>query len=305
MKHFSAPRRAFTLIEILVVVAIIALLAALLFPVFSRVREEGRKTSCLNNMNQLGLAFQQYAADSRGKYPLSGDFYDATTGACFGAMCDGWAPGNGHWVAGPPNQSIAYIDNTTGGVVGEPNGNAANLEAGALFPYVKSTAVYVCPSNQDGEVKKLTYSMNCALTALSTSRIRSPGDIVLLVDEEKANDGYFFAVNDGPAGSSAGGTTSNSTDALTIRHNGGGNLLFADGHVKFFAFDSFPLDGSPQGKANKWKTSGSPRFHDRGFGLYGSSMPTTTTNPNITTDYCNATAGPGNANGTANIPAAP
>ena len=300
MQHPLARRRAFTLIEILVVIAIIALLAGLLFPVFSRAREEGRKASCLNNMRQLGIAFQQYTADYRGKYPLSGDFYDATSGTCFGGMCDGWAPGNGHWVAGPPNQPIAYIDTSSGGVVGEPNGNSANLEAGALFPYTKSTAIYVCPSNKDGGVKKLTYSMNCALTALSTSRIRSPGDIVLLVDEEQANDGYFFAVNDGPAGSTAGGTTSNSTDALTKRHNGGGNLLFADGHVKFYSADSFSLDGSLQGKANKWKTAGSPRFHDRAFGQWGSSKPAPATN--ITTDYCNATAGPGNADGSGNIP---
>ena len=298
MKHCNARRRAFTLIEILVVIAIILLLAGLLFPVFGRVREEGRKTSCLSNMKQLGLAFEQYTQDSRGKYPLSGDFYDATTGTCFGAMCDGWRPGNGHWVAGPPNQPIAHVLPATG-TVGEPNGNSANLEAGALFPYIKSTAVYVCPSNKDGEVKHLTYSMNCALTALSVSRIRSPGDIVLLVDEEKANDGYFFAVNDGPAGSTAAGTTSNSTDALTIRHNGGGNLLFADGHVKFFSAESFPLDGTPEGKANKWKTSGSPRFHDRAFGQWGSSKPAPSTppNPNIITDYCNATAGPGSADG--------
>lgn len=283
MKHLSAPRRAFTLIEILVVIAIIGLLSALLFPVFARVREEGRKTSCLSNMKQLGIAFQQYAQDSRGKYPLAGQFGN-------------WAKGSGTWVAGPAGSPIADLGSQ------EPNDKKADIEGGALFPYVKSTAVYICPSNTDGEAKGLSYSMNCAVAALSSSRIRSPGDIVLLIDEEKANDGYFFAVSDGTGPINLSGSTTatgptTSTDALTKKHNGGGNLLFADGHVKFYPFESFPLDASEQGKANKWKTGGSPRFHDRAFGPFGSNKKSGEPN-----DACNATDGPGNADGTDNIP---
>jgi prepilin-type N-terminal cleavage/methylation domain-containing protein/prepilin-type processing-associated H-X9-DG protein len=67
----SASQRAFTLIELLVVVAIISLLAAILFPVFSRVRENARRTSCANTMNQFGLAMLQYAQDFDETYVLS------------------------------------------------------------------------------------------------------------------------------------------------------------------------------------------------------------------------------------------
>jgi len=56
-------KRAFTLIEVLVVVAIIGVLAAILFPVFGRARENSRRSSCQSNLKQIGLALAQYAQD--------------------------------------------------------------------------------------------------------------------------------------------------------------------------------------------------------------------------------------------------
>src|SRR5688500_17999691 len=56
-------RSGFTLIELLVVIAIIALLAAILFPVFARARENARKSSCANNLKQVGVAMLQYTQD--------------------------------------------------------------------------------------------------------------------------------------------------------------------------------------------------------------------------------------------------
>lgn len=66
-------RRAFTLVELLVVIAILALLAAILFPVFTRARESGRRTACVSNQRQLGLAFAMVAQDHDGAYPNNGD----------------------------------------------------------------------------------------------------------------------------------------------------------------------------------------------------------------------------------------
>ncbi len=67
----SSARAGFTLVELLVVIAIIAILAAILFPAFARARENARKTSCLSNMKQVGLAFLQYTQDYDEAYPFA------------------------------------------------------------------------------------------------------------------------------------------------------------------------------------------------------------------------------------------
>lgn len=71
------PRLAFTLVELLVVVSIIGILAAILFPVFGQVRERARALTCLSNMRQLGLAVQQYTQDNEEHlYFFAGDGED-------------------------------------------------------------------------------------------------------------------------------------------------------------------------------------------------------------------------------------
>jgi prepilin-type N-terminal cleavage/methylation domain-containing protein len=56
-------QRAFTLIELLVVITVLALLSALLFPVFARARERARATQCRSNLRQIGGALKQYTQD--------------------------------------------------------------------------------------------------------------------------------------------------------------------------------------------------------------------------------------------------
>jgi len=76
-------KSGFTLIELLVVIAIIAVIAAILFPVFASVRERGRRTACLSNERQIGMAMLQYVADNGETFPggliLAGDKWVSQT----------------------------------------------------------------------------------------------------------------------------------------------------------------------------------------------------------------------------------
>src|SRR5436190_9462584 len=87
----SAPARrtGFTLIELLVVITIIAILAAILFPVFGRARENARRSSCQSKLKQIGLGFAQYTfaqytQDYDELYPPAGRFLAG-------------APARGYW----------------------------------------------------------------------------------------------------------------------------------------------------------------------------------------------------------------
>jgi prepilin-type N-terminal cleavage/methylation domain-containing protein/prepilin-type processing-associated H-X9-DG protein len=109
-------RRAFTLIELLVVIAIIAILAAILFPVFSQAKESAKKTVCINNLKQLGLAVEMYLSDNDQHLPDRRDLKQSLPG--------GWKP----WISWPTSDPRAGW-------------------AGIIFePYLKSYEIWSCPS---------------------------------------------------------------------------------------------------------------------------------------------------------------
>src|SRR5947209_14838124 len=110
----SMRKRGFTLIELLVVIAIIAILAAILFPVFAQAREQARKTSCLSNLKQIGIALTMYRQDFDGRGPFGG------------------------WEAGPAGQF-----NTNG-----PTSKFFEDWQFTLQPDVKNAQMFRCPSDK-------------------------------------------------------------------------------------------------------------------------------------------------------------
>jgi prepilin-type N-terminal cleavage/methylation domain-containing protein/prepilin-type processing-associated H-X9-DG protein len=82
MTHHRAPR-AFTLVELLVVIGIIAVLIGILLPTLNGVREQGRSVSCQSNLRTLGQAMFGYASENKGSLPwgLCYEAFDPITGA--------------------------------------------------------------------------------------------------------------------------------------------------------------------------------------------------------------------------------
>jgi prepilin-type N-terminal cleavage/methylation domain-containing protein/prepilin-type processing-associated H-X9-DG protein len=106
---------AFTLIELLVVITIIALLAAIIFPVFSQVRKRSNQTSCLSNLRQIGIATLLYAQDYDDHLLWAGDPADLSGGSWDGEEAIKVA------TMRPQHQ--------------------------VLFPYLKNREIWRCPSD--------------------------------------------------------------------------------------------------------------------------------------------------------------
>ena len=209
MKVNNRSQKGFTLIELLVVIAIIAILAAILFPVFSKVRENARRTVCLSNEKQIGLGILQYVQDTDEQYPqLRGDDKGASTYGGNGSETDWW------W-------------------------------SQAIYPYVKSVNVYTCPSNPDtGPVcpNKATFSPQLHESYVMNSRVAQPhgwwnsgGSSLASVEEPSQKIMVCESTGNEFPSPDYMWPEINTTDMVQYGfagHNGMSNYLFCDGHAK-------------------------------------------------------------------------
>jgi prepilin-type N-terminal cleavage/methylation domain-containing protein len=216
--RYTQPARpdAFTLIEILVVLAIILILAALLLPALSSAKARSRQAGCANNLKQLALGFQLYVADNETRLPEN-------TPA---------GRGDNPWVRGDMKNPQEAT-------------NQVYIRQCKLFPYVGQVGVYRCPADQGraGSVANVrSYSMNGWMgsrsmetdsrpagyrTFVRESELAAarPADLWVLLDEHEASidDGWFLVTMDDsrPFGSFP-----------ATRHQKGYGLNFADAHVE-------------------------------------------------------------------------
>lgn len=128
MNRIFRPR-AFTLVELLVVIGIIALLISILLPSLNRARESARSAQCLSNLKQIGQAMQMYVNDHKGTLPPADIFNYSVTVGSQGSRIGNWATlfvVNKYLTAPdlrPDTSNTAYDDATvaTGLVEPQPN----------------------------------------------------------------------------------------------------------------------------------------------------------------------------------------
>jgi prepilin-type N-terminal cleavage/methylation domain-containing protein len=245
---FSTHRRrsqacgsAFTLVELLVVIGIIAILIAILMPALRRAREQANEIACASNQRQLMMAFLMFAADQKGHLP--GNFTDH---------------------ANPDADKRAWLLNYQEPVTNAPQG-------GTIYKYLKSKDVYRCPSipadaymsgrgSSNGQFDYVSFGVftgaklvNIRQQSKYTDRITGRSELkytpVITEEDTRALNLY------NPEG------LHNFGDRTADNHRKGGSYASIDGSVHYHR------EPEPNG-AHSWSQRG-PRGTDVNMGLGG------------------------------------
>jgi prepilin-type N-terminal cleavage/methylation domain-containing protein/prepilin-type processing-associated H-X9-DG protein len=237
VKTWRRFQTAFTLLELLVAIAIIAILAALLLPVLSQARARATAIQCQGNLKQLQLAWQMYVNDHNDFIPGNNWWQEAGS--------NGMTRCSLNWTTGWEDATLAdNPDNTNTDLF-------LNPKWASLGEYVESAAIYHCPASrvmvrEGGGLFPLarTVSMNGWMgytnRPLDTTFqfIRKTTDFVKL----SASDAFVFiderddSVDDGFFGVTMVNDTM--VEVAANYHGGVGPVTFADGHAELHRWRS-------------------------------------------------------------------
>jgi len=138
----ARPRtsRGFTLIELLVVIAIIAVLIALLLPAVQSAREAARRSQCVNNLKQLGLALHNYHS-TNDSFPLGGNQGPSVPGA---GCCQSWGAWSAQTMLLPYMEQNAVYNTLNFNSVARGNGTSEAMNTTGTMTKINS---FLCPSS--------------------------------------------------------------------------------------------------------------------------------------------------------------
>ena len=141
MTHAPRPRRGFTLIELLVVIAIIGVLIALLLPAVQSAREAARRSQCVNNLKQLGLALNNYHSTNN-SFPLGGNPapYQPMNGGC-----TVWAGWSAQSMLLPYLEQVQVYNAINFYFTGRGSGVSENIQKTAMTTRINA---FLCPSSR-------------------------------------------------------------------------------------------------------------------------------------------------------------
>ena len=154
-------KKGFTLIELMIVIAIIAILAAILVPNFVKARAQGQLTACKSNLKNIGTAEEMFAADHNGRYTGTLRYLqDGSQNYMRVIPTCPLVPASDYTYAAIKNPDFYYVECTTGN----------HMQAGTAavkYPQFDSSIGLICPlKDEDSDIARNSYDPQSVMTSL-------------------------------------------------------------------------------------------------------------------------------------------